>query len=102
IFTAGPHGPVGASASAYQTSPNTDGFPNASKNTDTHLFRNEFHAIDPLCGFISLPSTDLTICFAVSGSQLDGSCQSSNSPRHFRVGNGLPKRTQKFDWSSFQ
>src|SRR5215211_963368 len=99
---AGPHGPVGASASAYQTSPNTDGFPKCSMKTVTQRLRNAFHAIDPLCGFTSLPSADLTRACGFNSSHVAESCHASKVAGHFSLGNGLPNRTQRFPFASSQ
>src|SRR5437016_3489440 len=82
------------SASAYHSSPNTDGLPKFSMNTVTHRWRNAFQAMEPLCGFTGFPSAAETrLSCGLSTSHVAASCHASKVAGHRNLGSGLPKST---------
>ena len=100
---AGPHGPVGALASAYQSSPKAEGFPEASMNTVTHRLRKAFQAIEPLCGFTRLPPlVEARLSCGLSTSHVEESCHASKVAGQRKVGSEMPNRTHAFPCESFQ
>src|SRR6185503_12709706 len=89
-----PQGPSGASASAYQSSPNADGLPKFSMKTVTQRFRYAFQAIEPVCGFTGLPSpAESRLSGGFRTSQVERSSQASNVAGQRSAGNGLPNST---------
>src|SRR5512134_3090104 len=97
-----PHGPVGASASAYQSSPKVEGLPNFSMKTVTQRLRKAFQAIEPLCGFTGLPSfADARLSWRFRTSHVDESCHASNVAGQRRAGSGFPKSSHALPFASF-
>src|SRR4030095_7037850 len=101
-FTAVCHGPMGESASAYQSSPKADGLPDACMKTVTHRLRHGFHAMDPLWGLTGLPpAAEARLSCGLRTSHVDESCQASNVAGQRNVGSGFPNSSHSLPAGSF-